>query len=128
MTRTAWRPLRLLCLGQGMFYVVTGIWPWLHRESFEAVTGPKTDFWLVQTVGALVALTGALLLRAAWRKVVSDDLAALAAGQALALGAVDLVFGLPGRISRVYLLDAPVEFALVVAWWVLWHGARPAQG
>ena len=33
---------------QGALYVVTGVWPLLHMASFEAVTGPKTDDWLVR--------------------------------------------------------------------------------
>jgi hypothetical protein len=33
--------------------------------SFLAVTGPKTDLWFVQTVGALIAVVGAALLLAA---------------------------------------------------------------
>jgi hypothetical protein len=35
---------------QAAFYISTGLWPLLHRHSFERVTGPKVDFWLAQTV------------------------------------------------------------------------------
>ena len=40
---------------QAAFYVGTGVWPIVHRRSFERVTGPKTDFWLARTVGLNVA-------------------------------------------------------------------------
>jgi hypothetical protein len=40
---------------QAAFYVGTGVWPLMHRRSFEWMTGPKTDFWLAQTVGLTVA-------------------------------------------------------------------------
>lgn len=39
---------------QGIYYVASGLWPLLHMRSFEAVTGPKRDKWLVNTVGALI--------------------------------------------------------------------------
>jgi hypothetical protein len=59
---------RELAVTQGVYYVATGIWPLLDIESFERITGPKADRWLVKTVGALVtadALAQAALL-VAW--------------------------------------------------------------
>ena len=53
---------------QAAFYVSTGVWPLLHRRSFERVTGPKTDFWLAQTVGLIVAAIGIGLAQAASRE------------------------------------------------------------
>ncbi len=41
----------VLALGHSAFYVATGIWPVLSRRSFEAVTGPKREDWLVKTFG-----------------------------------------------------------------------------
>lgn len=38
---------------QGLYDLGTGLWPLLHRRSFLAVTGSKTDWGLVQTVGWL---------------------------------------------------------------------------
>jgi hypothetical protein len=46
---------------QAAYYCLTGIWPLLHLASFEAVTGPKTDDWLVKMVGLLAAVIGATL-------------------------------------------------------------------
>ena len=43
---------------QGGYYLIMGAWPLVSLETFEMVTGPKTDHWLVQTVGALVAFGG----------------------------------------------------------------------
>ena len=45
-----------LAMIQGAYFLATGIWPLLHLASFMRVTGPKTDRWLVKTVGALVAV------------------------------------------------------------------------
>lgn len=108
--------LRALGWGQGVFYAATGIWPLLHIESFMALTGPKVDQWLVRTVGALLAWTGVLLCRGAWRRRVTSDLALLALGQALVLAAIDIVYVSQHRISTIYLLDAAAEIALVALW------------
>ena len=101
---------------QGAYFAVTGVWPILHIASFEAVTGPKVDDWLVKTVGALVAVIGATLCVASWLGRVSPEAQVLAMGSALCLGAVDVVYPLLGRISRVYLADAVVEATLLAAW------------
>lgn len=99
------------------FYVSSGIWPVLHRRSFEAITGPKTDFWLAQTVGLTVVAIGAGLAQAAIRsKPVSADLYTTAIGGASALATIDLFFVLRRRISPIYLLDAAAEATLIVAW------------
>ena len=41
---------------QAGYFVVTGVWPIVHMRSFLAVTGPKTDLWLVKTIGVLVTV------------------------------------------------------------------------
>lgn len=64
---------RVLAWVQGGFYVVTGVWPLLHLPSFLAVTGPKTDLWLVQTVGGLVAVFGLMLVVAGGRRRLTPE-------------------------------------------------------
>lgn len=113
--RLAWR--RRLALAQGGYYVVTGAWPFLHMRSFEAVTGPKTDHWLVQTVGALVGTLGGGLLASGRRgEGPSRDLAAIAATTAAGLALLEGTFVAQRRIAPVYLLDAAAELALVAGW------------
>ena len=46
---------------QSAYYILTGLWPLVHFASFELVTGPKTDDWLVRMVGLLVVLIGVTL-------------------------------------------------------------------
>jgi hypothetical protein len=101
---------------QGAAYLVTGIWPIIHRRSFEAVTGPKTDYWLVRAVGALISVIGATLLLGSRRPNLPPEFPLLAAGSALSLSIVDIVGVAVRRISPVYLLDAVGELALVAAW------------
>jgi hypothetical protein len=107
---------RRLAACQAAFFIGTGLWPLLHRTSFERVTGPKTDFWLAQTVGAVVASIGAGLAQAATHSRVPREVRTVAMTSAAGLAVVDLVFVARGRISPVYLLDAAAEAALVAGW------------
>ena len=100
--------MRKAALAQGIYFIATGLWPIMHMRSFLAVTGPKTDTWLVKTVGGLIAAVGLALL--------VDESKTLAIASAAALGAADAYFAGTGRISKVYLADAAVEAGLVCAW------------
>jgi len=111
---------------QSLVYLTTGIWPLLHIRSFEAVTGPKADRWLVKTVGLLVATTGLALARAAGRRRFAPELVLVAAGNAAALAAIDVVYVARRRIRPIYLLDAAAEVALLAAWARLWPTLPPA--
>ena len=107
---------RALGLGQGIFYAVTGLWPILHLSSFMALSGPKTDTWLVQTVGGLLTVTGLALVSATLRRRLNGDWALLAGGQAACLATIDIVFVAKDRIAAIYLADALAELLLLAAW------------
>ena len=113
-----------LALIQGLFYLVTGVWPLLDIVSFQVVTGPKTDLWLVRTVGVLVTVVGAVLIAASRSRRVTPEIVMLAVGSALGLAAIDLRYALAGRISAVYLADAVVEIGLSLVWWIGWRRAH----
>lgn len=108
---------------QGLFYLATGVWPLVHVDSFLAVTGPKTDLWLVYTVGVLVAVVGAVLLLAARSGRTTPEVALLAVGCALGLAGIDVVFVSRGVIDPIYLADAAVE-VLLAAWWLVARARR----
>ncbi len=112
-----------LAIGQGIFYLVTGIWPLLNMQTFQMVTGPKADRWLVKTVGVLISVVGGVLLLAGVRRDTSPEVPILATGSALGLTAIDAIYVARKRISPIYLLDSAAEIALVLAW--LWN--RKAQ-
>ena len=112
------RLARLLALVQGVFYVLTGLWAIVDLDSFEAVTGPKTDDWLVKTVGVLVTVVGLVLLLAAREKRITPEIALLGAGSALGLAAIDVIYALSGVFSPIYLLDAVVEIGIAILWGV----------
>lgn len=71
--------------------------------SFEAVTGPKVDDWLVKMVGLLAAAIGLSLGAAVLRGETGSAVAGtLALTSAMAFAAIDLWYGLSGRISPIY--------------------------
>ena len=117
----------LLARLQAGFYLVTGVWPLIDIRTFEAITGPKTDRWLVKTVGALVATTGAALAVAGARRRVPPERVLVAAGNAAILAVIDVVYVAKGRISPIYLLDAAAEVPLALAWAVLWRRGLPSS-
>ncbi len=107
---------RPVLIAQGGYYVVTGLAPFVSRRLFEAVTGPKHDWWLVQTVGGVVTVVGGALLSSAVRDDTSPEVIGVAVGSAVSLGGVELVYVAKRQISPAYLLDAAAQIALLVAW------------
>lgn len=102
------------------YYVVTGAWPLVSMRTFEAVTGPKEDRWLVKMVGALALGNGIALAVGARRAAPSAETIMLAVGSAISFTAVDIVYVVRGRIRPIYLADAALELALAAA--AIWDG------
>src|SRR5687767_7516013 len=101
--------MKQLSIIQGFYFFLIGVWPLLSIRTFQMVTGPKTDLWLVKTVGALVAVIGGLLIIAGLRGNVSSEILLLAVGSAFVLTIVDINYAAKGTISRIYLVDAVAE-------------------
>jgi hypothetical protein len=101
--------------------LITGIWPIFGIESFQQVTGRKTDLWLVKTVGVVVAVIGATMASAGLRKRMTPEVAGLAIGSTAALATIDVVYVSQGRISKVYLLDALASAFLITGWLLAWR-------
>src|SRR5437588_8245419 len=92
--------VRFLCVVQGLYYLGTGIWPLVSIDTFQMVTGRKTDHlvtgreadhWLVMAVGVLVTAVALTLLVAAWRRRTSAEVAVLALASAAGLTAIDVI-------------------------------------
>jgi hypothetical protein len=113
-----------VCLAQGAYFAITGIWPLVSLRTFEAVTGPKVDAWLVKTVGVLVAVVGAVLILSGVRGDTPVEVVALGVASALALAGVDAWYVGRRVIPPIYLLDAALELALVAAWGLAWLARR----
>src|SRR3954454_3695463 len=116
---------RSICGIQGVYFLLTGIWPLLSIRTFQAVTGTKTDHlvtgresdhWLVNTVGVLVTANALVLLLAARRNRPTPEVALLAVGSAAGLIAIDTIYVAREVISPIYLADAALEAALISAW------------
>ena len=94
---------------QGIYYLMTGLWPLLHLQSFLWVTGPKQDVWLVKLVGLLAITIGANLL--------ARQSVLLACMTALSFAAIDTFYAFNGTISQAYLIDATIQ--LIFIGWIL---------
>jgi hypothetical protein len=117
-------PARSWACGHGIANVAGGVWPLVHMGSFERVVGPKTDRWLVRTVAGLLAVNGSTQIVTALAATEVWPAGILGIGTAATLAGIDLAYAPRGRISRVYLLDAALELAAVVAWGVVLRGDR----
>jgi len=106
----------VLARAHGVMNVVGGVWPLLHIGSFEAVFGPKTDRWLVKTVAGLLIVNGLAQLATSPSADGMRQARRLGVGTAAVLAAIDLVYVAAGRISKMYLLDAALEVAWIMAW------------
>jgi hypothetical protein len=107
---------RRVALLQSAYFVATGVAPFVSRRAFEAVTGPKREWWLVETVGVVVTAVGASLGVAAARREGTPQAAVLGIGAAAGLGAVDVVYFKRGRLRWTYLIDAAAEAAIIGGW------------
>jgi hypothetical protein len=112
---------------QGVYYLVTGVWPLVSIETFQMVTGPKTDHlvtgreadhWLVMTVGVMITAVAVTLLVAAWRRRNPIEVAVLALATAVGLTAIDIIYVARQVILPIYLADAVAEVILIGAWMV----------
>src|SRR4051794_38722751 len=89
-TRTLdrWRLLRFVCGVQGLYYLITGLWPLLHRiapiRALFTATNLTGANYPTETLLALTTLIGLLLFLAAPRPRPDGFVVGLGAGTALA--------------------------------------------
>jgi hypothetical protein len=107
---------RAVAAAQAAYYLPTAIAPFLSRRAFESVTGPKTEWWLVLTVGTLVGAEGVVFGGAAARRAVTPEIKLLGAGSAAGLAAIDVIYVARKRIAPTYLLDAAIQLVLIAGW------------
>ena len=108
--------------------MITGVWPLISMRTFLAVTGPKTDLWLVKTVGLLLAAIGAVLIYAQLAAAVNPPVIFLGIGAAASLALVEIIYVAERVISPIYLGDAVAEIALIVWWAIALLVARSSAG
>jgi hypothetical protein len=107
---------RLTLWFQTIYYLITALWPIVHIESFMQVTGPKTDIWLVKTVGALLVPVSLCFLAHLFMRVNHWPVVILAVGCCIAFTCIDVYYAVNDVIDEIYLWDAGVQIALLVCW------------
>src|SRR3954449_7336072 len=101
---------KILCWVQGVYYLVTGVWPLVSVRTFQAVTGRKTDNWtgregdhfLLYTVAVLIVAISLGILGAAVRGQPTPETALLAVASIVALTAIDVIFVARKVIPPIY--------------------------
>lgn len=101
---------------QGLYFIITGIWPLVHIESFLYITGYKTDIWLVKTVGILILPYSILCFYTIINMKRNTAIAIVNMMCCLGLAWVDLYYYLRGIISWVYLIDFALEMIFSAYW------------
>lgn len=109
---------------QSLYYIASGALALVAMPLFLAITGPKTDLWLVRMVGLLAVTIGVSLGAAARQKRISADSIVLAIGAAASFTGIDVTYVVLHRISSVYLADAAVEIMLVSSICLALRGAQ----
>lgn len=104
---------------QGLYFLITGLWPLFSIKSFMKVTGPKQDIWLVKTVGVIVGVIGAGLVVAGFQAPPDTAVTTIAIGSAAGLAAIDIIYAIRKVISPIYLADALAE-AVIISLWILY--------
>ena len=108
--------LNQLILGQGIYFLLSSLWPIIHFPSFERISGDKTDHWLVYTVALLLASSALVFISAGRSDVpVRKEVILLSVSNSLVLAFIDIYFSLKGIIRKVYLLDAVIEVLIALA-------------
>lgn len=115
---------RMIAGGHALYLLATGVWPLLHRGSFERVTGKKDEFWLVRTVGGLAATTGVSLAVSVIKGSKRTETVALALGSSIVFGLADAHAA--HAQSRLYLGDVVVQLGCLPAWFAAWDADAPS--
>ena len=104
---------------QGFYYVAASLWAIFDMRGYAWVTGPKTDVWLVRAMALVLLANGVSLIIAAvgrGRRAVSASSQFLGMATAAGLFGIDCYYVLADVISPIYLFDAALEAAFLIAW------------
>lgn len=94
---------------QGWYYLVGGLWPFVHYRSFDRVTGPKPDRFVTEVASALYAAIGLGLLGG--RPNPPPSVRRLGLAAALASAGLDLRHR--PALKPVHLLEAGIETVFI---------------
>lgn len=109
-------------LVQAAYYLLTGPWPLVHLRSFEAITGPKPDRFVVESAGALFTASGSALAVGALRG--GRDLASRVLSALVPALSTFVVLRHRRSLRLVYLADAAAECGLAMWAAASWRTRR----
>lgn len=118
--------VRWIPLVQGIYLMITALWPLLDINSFMRMTGRKTDIWLVKSVSVLLLSLVIILWKAALKPqpIPLSNAAAVMVGTG-GLAAVEFSYYFNGTISRIYMIDAIIEMFFLLWWIVVFMNSLP---
>lgn len=99
---------------QGFYYLLTGLWPIFSSSTFQKVTGPKEDVWLVKTVGAIITVVGSALLASVLLDEITASTLILSIESIIVFMIVDINYVVKKIIPPIYLVDAVTQFVLFI--------------
>lgn len=105
---------------QSLYILATAVWPIVHIASFMEVTGPKTDIWLVTTVGALLIPVAACLLSYLAFDIPRIPALILGGLTCIAFIAIDFYYAFTDVIADIYLVDGILQIAFLIVWVCVW--------
>ncbi|MEE9134115.1 MAG: hypothetical protein V3U13_11195 [Gemmatimonadota bacterium] len=123
--RDRWR--RRVLAGQGVYYILTGLWPLIHFSSFADAVAMQLNPFQSHAFAAVIVVVGGSLLEAARREPPGPFPTLLGAAVAAAISIVSL-WWLPrlGEASVLW-VDLVLEVALAVALILLYPRPLPQR-
>jgi hypothetical protein len=101
---------------QSLYILITAVWPLIDIDTFMAVTGPKTDIWLVKTVGAILLAVAITMITHLFTSGSRLPVIVLCLTTATALTFVDFYYALRDVISEIYIVDGVLELIFIGGW------------
>lgn len=108
--------IRILIVVHGAYLLIGGLWPLVHMPSFEAVTGPKAEHWLVRSVAGMLVVIAVVLLVQLRKHRVEASAVVVAMGASLTLGVVGIITAAQGVIDPIYICDGTLHLLFVALW------------
>ena len=93
---------RTILFSHATYIFITAAWPLIDIQSFMAVPGPKTDIWLVKTIGALLIPVSICML-SYYNKAVDSTICILGIGTATAFICIEVYYAASAVIYDIYL-------------------------
>ena len=116
-------PITRLLIGlHAAYLLIGGAWPLVHMPSFEAVTGPKDEHWLVRSVAGILIVISITLFAQLGKGRIEYAAITTAMGASFVLAMVGIITAIAAVISPIYLVDGAVHFFFFACWCIVLAG------